>query len=131
MRSAWAGPAGAATATVAPGRSGAGACSVDQISDWLIAFVSEQDNPLGLAVLAASALIEYVFPPFPGDTVTLFGAILITSHGWSFAGVFGSVMAGAGVGSMAAFYAGRGWQRRRERGALRAHPADQPARPDV
>lgn len=68
-------------------------------------------------MLAASALIEYVFPPFPGDTVTLFGAILITSHGWSFAGVFGSVMAGAGVGSMAAFYAGRGWQRRRLRKA--------------
>ncbi len=88
---------------------------MDQVSDWLIAFVSEQDNPLGLAVLAASALVEYVFPPFPGDTVTLFGAVLITRQGWSFAWVFGSVMAGAGVGSMVAYYAGQRWQRRRDR----------------
>lgn len=119
MRSAWAGPAGAATATVAPGRRRGGYSSVDQISEWLIAFVSEQNNPLGLGVLAASALVEYVFPPFPGDTVTLFGAVLITSHGWSFTGVFGAVMAGSGLGSMLAFFFGRGWQRRRELGAAR------------
>lgn len=88
---------------------------MDRLADWLIEFVSHQDNPLGLLVLAASAMIEYVIPPFPGDTITLFGAVLITAYGWSFAGVFGAVMAGSIAGSMLAFYAGGAWQRRRER----------------
>jgi membrane protein DedA with SNARE-associated domain len=88
---------------------------VDWLSEWLIAFVQRENNPAGLALIAGSAAIEYIFPPFPGDTVTLFGAVLITAYGWSFAGVFGAVMAGSCAGSMLAFWAGQGLQRKRDR----------------
>ena len=57
--------------------------------------------------------MEYVFPPFPGDTITLFGAVLITAYKWSFWGVFGAVMAGSVAGSMVAFYFGTWLEARR------------------
>jgi membrane protein DedA with SNARE-associated domain len=91
---------------------------VDWLTDWLIRFVSAENNPAGLAVLTGSAAVEYIFPPFPGDTITLFGAVLITAYGWSFAAVFGSVMIGSVAGAMAAFYFGhrlRLWRSRRPR----------------
>lgn len=31
-------------------------------------------GPLGLLVLGLAAMLEYVVPPFPGDTITLLGA---------------------------------------------------------
>ncbi len=86
---------------------------MDWLSNWLIAFVQRENNPAGLALLAASAAVEYVFPPFPGDTVTLFGAVLITAYAWSFAGVFGAVMVGSCVGAMLDYYLGRQLRLRR------------------
>ena len=80
---------------------------MDQLALRLIEFISQENNPLGLGILAASALLEYVFPPFPGDTVTLFGAFLITAKGWSFAGVFAAVLLGSGAGALADFWLGR------------------------
>lgn len=77
------------------------------LSDTIIEFVSEENNPLGLLVLATSAMVEYIFPPFPGDTITLFGAILITAYRWSFIAVFGAVMFGSIAGSMIDFYLGQ------------------------
>jgi len=79
---------------------------VDWLTDWLIAFVSDQNNPAGVALLGASAMVEYVFPPFPGDTITLFGAVLITAYGWSFGAVFGAVMLGSVMGAMTDYYFG-------------------------
>ncbi len=70
-------------------------------------FLRVNNNPLGLLLLGASACLEYVFPPFPGDMVTLFGAVLVTQHGWSLPLVFSAVLAGSGVGSMADFAVGR------------------------
>jgi membrane-associated protein len=106
-------------ATVSPGRS-RGGTTVDSITDWLIAFVSEQDNPLALAALAGSALIEYVFPPFPGDTVTLGGAILITAYDWSFLPIYLAVLAGSMAGAMAAFWLGGVIERKRGAHDVRA-----------
>jgi membrane protein DedA with SNARE-associated domain len=88
---------------------------LDWLTDWLISFVSDQDNWAGLAVIGGSAMLEYVFPPFPGDTITLFGAVLITAYGWSFAGVFGVVMLGSVAGSMADFWIGTRLERARRR----------------
>lgn len=86
---------------------------MDQLEERLIEFVSQQDNPLGIAVLCLSAFIEYVFPPFPGDTVTLFGAFLITSHGWGFVPVYLAVVAGSAAGAMVDFWFGT-WLKRKE-----------------
>ncbi|MGM0558481.1 MAG: DedA family protein [Myxococcota bacterium] len=53
----------------------------------------------GLLVLTASAMLEYIFPPFPGDTVTIVGAVLIPTAEWPWWGVFGAVMVGSTVGA--------------------------------
>ncbi|MBI4509394.1 MAG: DedA family protein [Deltaproteobacteria bacterium] len=76
---------------------------------------------MGLVIFALSACVEYVFPPFPGDTVTLFAGFLISAKGWSFLLVFGSVLAGSALGSMAGFWLGRWLKERRERRPPR-HP---------
>ncbi len=86
---------------------------MDWLTDWLIGFASDRNHPLGLAALFCSAMVEYVFPPFPGDTITLLGAILITGYGWSWWMIFGSVVAGSIAGSMIDYWFGL---------RLRAHP---------
>lgn len=97
---------------------------MDAITDSFIAFISNENNFVGLLALALAALCEYVVPPFPGDTITLFGAVLITAYDWSFWGVFGAVMAGSVVGSMMAFYIGGWWRKRRERSGHRREGVD-------
>ncbi|GAB4509199.1 MAG: hypothetical protein Tsb0020_25590 [Haliangiales bacterium] len=97
---------------------------MDAIAEHFIAFIRDENNPIGLAVMAAAAAIEYVFPPFPGDTVTLFGAVLITVEGWNFWGVFAAVMIGSAFGSMLAFYFGSGWRKRRFRAPARRASLD-------
>lgn len=98
---------------MSPGLSRGGSAHVDQVALRLIEFVGHQNNPLGWAVLGLSALVEYVFPPFPGDTITLFGAFLITAKGWSFVAVLVSVLIGSGAGAMLDFRFGV-WLKKRE-----------------
>jgi membrane-associated protein len=73
--------------------------------------------PQGVGALAlfAAALIEYVFPPFPGDAICLCGAFLVGHGGWSLPLVFAAVMAGNVVGLAADFGAGVWLRRRLER----------------
>ena len=61
----------------------------------------------GLACLGASAGIEYVFPPFPGDAITLVGAMLVPIAGWPVAAVFGALMVGSLVGAALNWRVGR------------------------
>ena len=79
---------------------------MDWLTDWLIGFASDQDHPLGLAVLFLSAMVEYVVPPFPGDTITLLGAVLITGYGWSWWAISGGVVAGSMLGSFIDYWVG-------------------------
>jgi membrane protein DedA with SNARE-associated domain len=99
-------------ATVSPGRSRGGRLVSNGLSESIIGFLSQQDSPVGLLVLASAAALEYVFPPFPGDSITLFGAVLITAYDWSLLAVYASVMAGSVAGSMAAYHLGGALQRR-------------------
>jgi membrane-associated protein len=80
---------------------------MDALSAWLTAFVAEPNHPAGLVVLAFAALVEYVFPPFPGDTITLLGAVFITARGWSAPLVLGAVLAGALLGTALDWAVGR------------------------
>ncbi len=73
----------------------------------LIDLVARNNNTLGLAILCLSACIEYLFPPFPGDTVTVFGAFLVARRGWSGPAVFGAVLAGSAAGCMLDYGFGR------------------------
>ncbi len=69
--------------------------------------VASSQGPLGLFLLGFCAFIEYVFPPFPGDLVTVFGAFLVTRRGWPASGVLGAVLAGSVIGCMTGYVAGR------------------------
>jgi membrane protein DedA with SNARE-associated domain len=71
-----------------------------------------QANPaLAVLALAGAAAVEYVFPPFPGDVVTLGGAFLVAAGGGNPVAVVGATLAGTLVGAMADFYLGRFLQR--------------------
>jgi membrane-associated protein len=56
-------------------------------------------GPQALWILFGASMVEYVFPPFPGDTVTLFGAYYSVVGALPIPAVFGAVMAGSVVGS--------------------------------
>ncbi len=58
-------------------------------------------------IVAGAAAIEYIFPPFPGDTVTLAGAVLARLGNWSVTLIFAALMAGNLVGAMTDYYVGR------------------------
>jgi len=75
----------------------------DEIMRWL----EGSEGPLGYVVLALAALVEYVVPPFPGDTVALFGVFLAATAGWGAAWVYLALNAGAIGGGMIAYAFGR------------------------
>ncbi len=93
------------------------------ISQAITGFLQVNNNPLGLLLLGLSALLEYVFPPFPGDTVTLFGAFLVTRYDWSVGWVFAVVLAGSGLGALADYGFGRWIGRRYQEGRILKSPA--------
>ncbi|MEJ2542809.1 MAG: DedA family protein [Calditrichaceae bacterium] len=67
----------------------------------------QQINPvMAYAVLFLSAIIENVFPPIPGDTVTVIGAYLITQGNLGFWGVYLSTSTGSLVGFFIMYYFG-------------------------
>lgn len=57
--------------------------------------------------LFLSAYIENVFPPIPGDTVTVFGAFLVGRTGLHFMGVYVSTTLGSVAGFMTLYALGR------------------------
>lgn len=81
------------------------------LAERTMELVAHSRGPVGLLVLALCAFIEYVFPPFPGDLVVVFGAFLVARRGWSAPGVFGAVTAGSLAGFMLAYFVGRGLHR--------------------
>ena len=62
---------------------------------------------LGLLVLGLAATIEYVLPPFPGDTITLLGGVYAVRghHPWPW--VFLVVVAGSVLGAFINYQVGR------------------------
>ncbi len=72
------------------------------VFDWIAA----QPLALGLLVIAAASMIEYVFPPFPGDTVVVASAVLIPNADWPWWAVFTAVLAGSVTGAMFAYLFG-------------------------
>jgi len=93
------------------------------IASAITGFLQHNNNPLGLFLLGLSSLLEYVFPPFPGDTVTLFGAFLVTRYGWNLPLVFAVTLLGSGLGAMIDFTLGVWMGRRYAAGRFLAAPA--------
>jgi membrane protein DedA with SNARE-associated domain len=73
-----------------------------QIFDYL----SGQALWWGLLLLMLSAMIEYIVPPFPGDTITIVGAVLIPTAGWPFLAVFSAVTLGSVIGAAIDWWVG-------------------------
>ncbi|MCP4448438.1 MAG: DedA family protein [Myxococcales bacterium] len=80
---------------------------LDPLLSWLYAMGGTTNSPTVLAMLAAAAATEYIVPPFPGDTITLLGGVLVGAFSWSFALVLAAVMLGSVSGSMVAYAVGR------------------------
>jgi len=75
------------------------------VEDYLNQFMQfAQDNTyLAYTMLFISAFVENVFPPIPGDTVTLIGAYLVGTGNLNYFGVLISTTAGSVVGFMTLF----------------------------
>lgn len=73
----------------------------------ILEYLSGQAVWWGLILVMLAAAFEYVFPPFPGDSVTLVAAVLIPSADWPVAGVFGAVMLGSVAGCILDWRVGR------------------------
>lgn len=74
-------------------------------------------GPLGLLVLGIAAALEYVVPPFPGDTITLLGGVYAVRGTQPWPLVFLVVTAGSVLGAAINYQVGR-WLARR----FDAHP---------
>jgi membrane-associated protein len=71
------------------------------------AYLRRGESLTGLLLIFAASVGEYVFPPFPGDTVVLFGAFLAAWASWSSWKVFVATVAGALAGAWIDTLAGR------------------------
>lgn len=78
-----------------------------ELAEHLRTLLSTGESPLGYLVLFLSSLIEYIFPPFPGDTVTLFGAFLAANADWNTLLVFAVVTVGSLSGSYIDYLIGK------------------------
>ncbi len=57
-------------------------------------------------IIFVSSMVEYVFPPFPGDTVTLIAAILAGAYGYPVWALCLALFAGSIAGTLIDYYAG-------------------------
>ncbi len=73
----------------------------------LVDQLAREAGPLALVALALAAALEYVFPPFPGDTVTVFGGLFAIRGGLSPVLVFLAIMAGSLGGALLDYLFGR------------------------
>lgn len=76
--------------------------------DWL----RQNEGPLAYLVLLVAGGLEYVFPPLPGDAITLFGAFLAASAGYSPVLVYLAIWIGSMAGAMLAYALGRSLARK-------------------
>lgn len=73
--------------------------------EWLDT-ISREAGLLGLVALFLSSMIEYVFPPFPGDTITLAGGFYAVRAGMPVALVFAVLLAGSLAGATIDYFVG-------------------------
>jgi membrane protein DedA with SNARE-associated domain len=75
--------------------------------DQILEFIRSQNEFIIYGILLVSAFIENVFPPFPGDTVTLAGAYLAGEGNIAYIGVLFSVVIGGIAGAMTLYTIGK------------------------
>jgi membrane protein DedA with SNARE-associated domain len=77
------------------------------VENWIeqITKLAGENSIFAYVILFFSALIENVFPPIPGDTVTLIGAYFVGRGTLSFGGVLAATSLGSVAGFMLLYYA--------------------------
>lgn len=75
----------------------------------------QEAGPWALAILFGASLIEYVFPPFPGDSVVVFGAFYAARGVLPLPGVFAAVTLGSVAGAAIDYAIGMRLRRAAER----------------
>lgn len=90
-----------------PGTPIPAATAEGSILEAVLRAIEALPTELGFVALFAGTFLEYVFPPFPGDTVVVAGAALVAAFDWPLWPVFAAVTAGSVGGSTAAWAAGR------------------------
>jgi membrane protein DedA with SNARE-associated domain len=91
----------------------------------VVATLSEalaRTGPAAPAILFLGSLIEYVFPPFPGDTLVVLGAWYAVNGKISWPLAFVAVTAGAVLGAWIDYRIGVALGAALERGAMRRGP---------
>ncbi len=92
----------------------------------LLSDVVARTGPLAPVILFGASFIEYVFPPFPGDTIVLLGAWYAVHGALSWPTAFAAVTLGAVLGAWFGWRVGRALAPALEsRAAARA--SDEPA----
>jgi membrane protein DedA with SNARE-associated domain len=91
------------------GEKGVAASEVDRadMTDFLLEWLASHEGPLAYLVLGLAAALEYVVPPLPGDTITLFGIVLGGRAGYSPWLVYLAIDVGAVAGGLVAYALGR------------------------
>ena len=74
--------------------------------DRFLLFLDSLPDILIYFLLGLSAFVENVFPPAPGDTITVFGAFLAGTNRLQFFGIFVSTTVGGLAGFMFLFWIG-------------------------
>jgi membrane protein DedA with SNARE-associated domain len=73
----------------------------------IIAFLLPRNDLFLYLFLFASAVVENLFPPIPGDTITIFGAFLVGTGRLSYPLVYLATTTGSVAGFMSLVFAGR------------------------
>jgi len=73
---------------------------VNGMMEELLRWLEGAEGPLAYVVLGGAAALEYVVPPLPGDTITLFGTVLAGTAGYSLALVYLTMTLGSIAGSL-------------------------------
>ena len=80
--------------------------------DQILEFVRSQNALLIYAILMASAFMENIFPPFPGDAIMLAGAYVAGQGSIDYIGVMIAVILGGTIGAIALYGIGKKGGRR-------------------
>jgi membrane protein DedA with SNARE-associated domain len=90
-----------------------------------LAHLDGDDTWIATLLVAASSVLEHVFPPFPGDLGVTLGAAVSFARAWPIAPVFAAAVGGSVLGASLTWHFGR-W--------LEAHtrqPREQPLHPRI
>jgi membrane protein DedA with SNARE-associated domain len=80
---------------------------MDEFLSRIIEFMLPLGNYLIYIFLFISSVIENIFPPAPGDTITAFGAFLVGTGRLNFVSVYAVTTLGSAAGFMILFFLGR------------------------